>query len=330
MIDYKDYLLGSIDSPDDLRDMTPDKLGIVMAEAPQEVLAQYRANVYNQGAYGQCVAFATASIIEAANFKERGIRTRYSTAGIYGNRDAADYQGEGLIPREALKRLSRYGTPPYSDFPLLDDYPSCKASWDTKRDNLIPLAMPQKIWAYCRLSATQIDAFISKYQIPILCTIAVYDSFYNTGVDGIVPAKAGSFRGGHSMQLIGTKYIGSTKYAIVQNSWGTSWGNGGLCFIDYASMPFVELWGLIDANPKQEINLPQKILYVIGETYYGVDDKLLNFDVAPILQNNRAYVPVRHWEHPGYGIKWKPSGKPNGLGSVIELTRGGESDDGDF
>jgi len=330
-MNYKKYILGVIDSPEDYRDLTPEKMNIAFTETPiTEIISKYRSNVYNQGNFGQCVAFSTAGIIEAANLKERGIRTRYSTSFIYGNRNDKDYQLEGMMPREGLSRIARYGTCEYDKFPLLGDYPTCKAEFIKRKDELIPIAMPQKIYAYCRLSSTQFEKFIQKYEIPVLATISVYESFYNTGIDGIVPPKSGNFCGGHAMQLVGSKIINGKKYAVCQNSWSDAWGNKGLCYIDYISMPFTEIWGMIDANPKQDISLPQKFMYVIGETYYAIDDKLFNFDVAPLLINARTYVPLRHWEHLGYSIKYTNSNQPNGIGSTIELIRGGEQNYNEF
>ncbi|AYV78327.1 MAG: peptidase C1 [Edafosvirus sp.] len=76
---------------------------------------------------------------------------------------------------------------------------------------------------------------------PVLIAIQVYDSFESdfTSSTGIVtiPKSTESNLGGHEMCLVG--YTESKRLFTVLNSWGSSWGNGGFCYIpyDYLSNP---------------------------------------------------------------------------------------------
>jgi len=56
----------------------------------------------------------------------------------------------------------------------------------------------------------------------------------NVASTGIVPKPniaTEKLQGGHCMNIIG--YDDSKQWFICANSWGTSWGNNGLCFIPY-------------------------------------------------------------------------------------------------
>lgn len=71
---------------------------------------------------------------------------------------------------------------------------------------------------------------------PVLIAISIYDSFESEHVakTGIVPmpnVHTETLLGGHELCLIG--YDDNTQMFTVLNSWGSSWGINGLCFIPY-------------------------------------------------------------------------------------------------
>lgn len=79
---------------------------------------------------------------------------------------------------------------------------------------------------------------------PVLLAIQVYESFENP-TDGVIPIPDTSTEkllGGHELVIVG--YDDDKSLYTVLNSWGSSWGDGGFCYIpyDYINSPLcVEL-----------------------------------------------------------------------------------------
>ena len=70
----------------------------------------------------------------------------------------------------------------------------------------------------------------------VLIAISIYDSFETETVSksGVVPipnTNKETLLGGHELCLIG--YNDTTKLMTVLNSWGSKWGDNGLCYIPY-------------------------------------------------------------------------------------------------
>lgn len=66
---------------------------------------------------------------------------------------------------------------------------------------------------------------------PVVIGISVYDSFEDTGNDGVVkmPGDTEDVIGGHCMLVFG--YGQKKGYFTVRNSWGALWGDKGNCYI---------------------------------------------------------------------------------------------------
>lgn len=61
---------------------------------------------------------------------------------------------------------------------------------------------------------------------PLATTFTVYSDFYNYK-SGIYSHVSGGSVGGHAVKVVGWGTSSGTAYWIVQNSWGTSWGESG-------------------------------------------------------------------------------------------------------
>jgi C1A family cysteine protease len=76
---------------------------------------------------------------------------------------------------------------------------------------------------------------------PFAVAIELFNSFYNTGSDGIVSMPkppADTSIGGHAVVCVGYKIINNSPYWIMRNSWGSAWGDKG-----YFYLPEVYLTG---------------------------------------------------------------------------------------
>jgi hypothetical protein len=327
MFDFRKIPNGVLLSPEDSRDYTINKFKVAAAfQLPNEYTIPYVPDVQNQYFSSMCVAFSLAGLKQSQEWKERGIKKRYSPAFIYANREITDWQGEGMYPREALKRL-KYGTCEFSDFDIVDSYPICKAILNQRINQLLPLALPQKTYAYAKLRNTQeIKQCLYEFKTPVLVCIDVYDSFYNTGKDGIVSSPSGNNNGGHAMIAVSWVKKNGKEYMGVLNSWGKDFGDSGVIYIDNDTYKFTECWTVVDQNPQQELNKATEILLTIGNKKMIVDGKIIEMDTAPFYnKDNRTFVPVRFIsEALGMTVKWYDCGSVDGNGDMILITNGGE------
>ena len=242
-MDYRQRPLGAIPSPQDPRDYTVAMIAKAPAQIPESFCLPNLPEIYDQNGYGMCCAFATASIKEWQEYKERGARVRYSPGFIYANRKDGDYTGEGMQPREGLKNLCSDGVCSFDDMPTMGDYPTCYA-YLSQHPEVRPKATPQKIASYVRAYT---DAEIKTAIMatgPVLVVIAVYDSFYQAGADGVVPPVGlnESIKGYHAMYIVGWR----KNDWITPNSWGKTWGDNGKCYLPFGYKGITEVWGITD------------------------------------------------------------------------------------
>lgn len=87
---------------------------------------------------------------------------------------------------------------------------------------------------------------------PFVFGFSVYESFesHTVAKTGIVPMpnKTEHLLGGHAVMAVG--YDDNKQTFIVRNSWGTTWGNQGYCYMpyDYLSNPTLasDFWTVRD------------------------------------------------------------------------------------
>jgi hypothetical protein len=283
---------GFLPSEPDERDYGLSILGILSEnQDDDDFLVKYLPNIYNQGSVGQCVAFSLAKIKEAQEMKERGVSIRFSNSYIYANRADRDYQGEGMYPRQALKRLSKYGTVEHKDFDLLANYPTVKNKLGEKITQLLPLGLPQRINTYARLKTNEdIMSFLKAENTPALYCVQLFENF--RPVNGIIPLPQGNSRGGHAMIVCGWKTIDNKKHWIVSNSWSENWGENGYCYIPF-EYPLMEAWGVTDRSPIKEVEKKQKIQFVIGSNKMYTDMGIVEMDTPAIIRDGRTMISAR-------------------------------------
>lgn len=278
-------MFGYKPSKPDERDFRYSMFAEPLQAFPDEYIVPNLPPIYDQGQYPMCVAFGIASIKEHQELTERGVSTRYSPGFIYGNRTSAF---EGMEPREALQHLKDEGVCTFQQMPTVDKLFFCKNYIAQYKNMLMGMAEPQKIMSYVRLNTAEemMSALIKWGMIGI--GITVKPSFQRTGLDGIVPASSTSesILGGHWLDVAGWKTINGKKYWVILNSWGTSWGDQGKCYIPFDYPEIVECWGITDA-------------------------KVTKMDTTAIIDSqNRTLVPLRFFaEALGANVVWDETAK---------------------
>lgn len=311
---------GYIPSPDDPRDRTMPML----ATESFEVMAKYIPNVvYDQGRYGMCVAFSLAFVMAAMEMRQRGALVELSPAWIYGNRTADDYQGEGMMPRQALKAVSKFGAVKKHQMDAAGTYPFCKALVSQRSKELDGEGLPHRIKGYVRLrSMLDVCNYISRFELPVLFGCNLKASFEQTGSDGIIPSPAGESLGGHEMVLLGVQMHDGRLQFVGQNSWSDRWGNKGRFILDPEHYT-LEMWGIIPEEADDIYKRPKQIMMTIGSNKMLTDVGVITLPQAPlIVASGNAMVPLRApFEAIGYKVKfyWMADGR-----HVISMIDGGE------
>lgn len=171
----------------------------------------------NQYTTGQCTAFATAGILEILNYLETGERTLFSTTYIYGrHRKSSLRTTEGMYVSSLMKYLTLLGSIPNDMMPQIWENPDAyDLVHNSNLEELDKIASKTHIDCYVRLkdfhgnidkSIRNIKEAILKYQIPVFGDIKMSGA-------------------GHAICIVGW----DKKYIYYMNSWGTTYGDKGIC-----------------------------------------------------------------------------------------------------
>lgn len=243
-------------SPEDSRDFTLEKISKAAVQLPDKYESK-GTEILNQQAVNSCVAHSCASTMMTCEEKEFSAHNNYSRGYIYANRREADYQGEGMYPRQALKQLNKCGDVLYDEFPYNEEYPQIKYRLKDIEEELAEKASQHKIVNYYRCyTPNDIKTTVMEKGACIIC-VPVYDNFSRD------LEKVGKYlEGYHAMTVVGW----TKDYWIVQNSWGKNWGYKGKLHMSY-DYPWDEAWGIsIEANSEQPIearNWLEKLILII-------------------------------------------------------------------
>ena len=107
---------GVIPSKRDIRDYRLNKKIAQVIDLPDSFGVGV-TRIKNQGQVGSCVAHSLSSIVEHTD------HILYSTDWIYGYRPFGYYQGDGMMPSQALKTVTQLGAVRYIDLPSNTEMP---------------------------------------------------------------------------------------------------------------------------------------------------------------------------------------------------------------
>ena len=252
-------LNGYLPSPPDDRDYSYDKICMLSMEQelPEEYITDKEVPILNQGCNSDCVAHAIATATAHGQYKAEGKFNDLSRGYIYGNRRSTDHQGEGMYVRQALKNFNHDGDCLKTVFPYTGSYPVMKDKIMEKPDEYAKEAAKLKLVNYCRLySETEIKKAIMN-QGAVVVGITTYKDCFGKQIK--VPNKDSIKSGGHAMCCIGWNKDGW----IIQNSWGSFWGDKGYCYMPY-EYPVDEWWGLTASSTLPDPEKDKFFKRVIG------------------------------------------------------------------
>ena len=232
--------LGWIPSPPDPRDFPIQQLySARRIEKPLGFAADFTVAqvppVLNQGSTPQCVAYSTSELKAQQDRIDQGQFYDFDEPRFFGQIGGT---AAGAVVRVAFDQMLHLG------YPVV-------GSVDGAKDH--------KIAAYYAVpvSASEFQAALQSFG-PIVIGMSWDTAFDSVPSSGILPKPKGVSRGGHAVLIIGWKTISGVLYFLIQNSWGTSWGLGGRCYLaaSYLGAIVGEAWKAVDVIETPPVPVP--------------------------------------------------------------------------
>jgi C1A family cysteine protease len=248
------YKLGLLPSPPDIRDYRLAAfLPSLTVPLPEDCLVwtAYESPVKNQEKVGTCASFAGAGLAEEYNNKEFKTVLDLSEQFLYGEAKKIDGMAEeGTYLRAILAVLKNIGVCEEYFLPYEGKYPPV----NTPKPGAYENAAKYKIasYAYVETGKTSMKTAIF-LNGPLLIGVKVFDSFMDTGSDGIVTMPSGELQGGHALLVIGYTKLG----LLIKNSWTEAWGNNGHAIIPWNVWDAIsagEAWSVVDITTQEPQN----------------------------------------------------------------------------
>jgi len=174
--------------------------------------------VKDQGQCGSCWAFSTVVVLEGAYYLEHNKLLSFSEQQIV-DCDTTNNGCDGGWPIDALKYVkSKGGVELESAYKYRATQGSCK--FDKTK-----VKMKVKSVQSFTASEYQIMTAVQQYGPISVCLDATKFDNYNSGIMNGSGCQAGA--PDHAVAIVGWGVSGSTKYWIIKNSWGKSWGEDG-------------------------------------------------------------------------------------------------------
>ena len=251
--------LGAIFSKKDVRDY---KLVCNMThfEFPKEFqLDHFDDNIVkNQGNVGSCVAHALSTAIEYYDYTQNQVEEAMSTGYIYGNRNTSLHKGDGMIIRDALSAVRKYGDVYKRDFPYNIEAKRAIVYFQDMVDDLYEKGYANRISNYCRVK-TESEIKQALYEgKPVVIAIKWYSCM--RVIDGVLTKTTNDYDGAHCMLIYGWDERGWK----VQNSHGAYWGKKGKCIVPY-NMKLEEAWAVIDTVTGTSLDIKKPFSSKVGK-----------------------------------------------------------------
>jgi C1A family cysteine protease len=190
--------------------------------------------VYNQGKLGSCTANAICAAYEYEMMRQGETDKQMSRLFLYYQERKIEKtidEDSGAEIKDGVFATASTGICEESLWPYdIDNFKT-----DPSEEAYLDAGFHKTI-NYNRIYQRENDIKQSLLDgFPVIFGISVYESFESDEValTGIVPMPSSNEKllGGHAILIVGYKEINNKDYFIVRNSWGSTWGDEGYCYI---------------------------------------------------------------------------------------------------
>jgi len=221
----------------DIRDFIYKPTSKVYSLDPSVDLRQYAKEIEDQGRIGSCVGNATSSCLELISKSIHNMDKNFSRLFIYWNaRLLGDISGDnGAYLRDGIKSCNKWGICEENyweyDESKVNTQPDSQSYEEARKNRAI---------TYERIAISDInsikEALSNKRSVIIGMGLA--ESFYDINGDLSTQNYEGindnnELIGGHALNVVGYDDNLNGGSFIVENSWGTSWGDNGYFALKY-------------------------------------------------------------------------------------------------
>lgn len=242
------HKLMSVFSPYDVRDYAISKT-IDASKLPEHFELPMPA-VKNQRTTNSCVAHACALLVEYHNGRQQDNKDEFSTQFIYGYRPNGYYVGEGMYIRDALNTIRKQGDCKREIMPGNAEYKEAMVSVEKKLDAALDYAYPNRVSTYIKLS-TNNDIKTALMDFGPVVVSMPWGSAMTLDSDHVIHNTLNDVDGYHCVIIYGW----NEKGWLMQNSWGTTWGDKGRCIVPF-DFTFKEAWGVSDEIINDNVKRP--------------------------------------------------------------------------
>ena len=203
-------------------------------DKPKNYVVTNLPSIIDQGELGTCVANAFSYCVS----KQTNKAINLSRLFLYAICRCIDYTplnlDYGTTIRTACKSINQYGVCKENIYPYVTtnfvNLPPCNAFTNSKK-------FQNFTYTFITQNLTSLKNSLYTNNTPVIFGFVVYSSFMSTDVanTGIVPypnVNSETLEGGHCMCIVG--YNDTTQLFKCANSWGTSWGQSGYCYLPYS------------------------------------------------------------------------------------------------
>jgi len=201
------YKMGVIPDEKDKRDFKIKALNIPVKYADKIDLSVDFPTIFSQNTQGSCTSNAFVAVLEYLYYKITGIKLILSRQFHYNNErldsGGSLFEDSGATMRQICKTAKKHGCCLEDLFTYGNGNEFIKPSQEAYEN-----AKQYSIDSYYRCEDVDDILYALNNKLPVLLGIKIYDSFYSTKKDGVVPMPKDNenYLGGHAVVVVGYEF----------------------------------------------------------------------------------------------------------------------------